>query len=114
MQFVLEPVPAGTKTAVGQIVDAFALDGEALFKTAYRVIVGKERPLDSLEPGKLQRRLLSSVNRDFWSQGGQLGKAAQGGQCTVRTGSGGVEEWPGWHYVGHWRSGLFKTWENWP
>ena len=97
MQFVLEPVPAGTKTAVGQIVDAFALDGEALFKTAYRVIVGKERPLDSLEPGKLQRRLLSSVNRDFWSQGGQLGKAAQGGSvpsgpgaAALRSGLAGI------------------------
>jgi hypothetical protein len=91
VQLVLEAVTAAGQTAVGQVFNGFTLDGKALLETDYRVIAGKERPLDSLKPGKLERLSFSGIYGNFWEQVSQFGKAAQAGQRGVRTGSAGVQ-----------------------
>ena len=48
VQLVLEAFPVGGETAVGQVVDGFAFNGELVLETADRITASKERVSDGL------------------------------------------------------------------
>ena len=63
-QLALEARSVRGQATVDQIVDGLSFDGELVLQSFDRVIAGKERPGNSLEPGELERRLFAAVDRN--------------------------------------------------
>jgi len=65
VQLVFEAFPVGAQTAVGQVVDGFAFDGELVLEAADRVIARVKGPGDSREAGEFKRVLFPGIDRDY-------------------------------------------------